>query len=482
MTVGSGSEHSSGNFALIETLRRWGITFYSGVNGGGVIHVAKQLEPFTDLSQATDGIPRFLTMGEYVSGFVPVGYYLASGRIAGSITTTGAATKLGASGITEAKLHNIPAVYIIALNSTLSIGLAPLQDVSEYGMNVVPQLQAELGDGCVVIDNINKLEGQLRRAQQVLNESRPVAFAFHPDVLSKSVELDGPKVELARQVHIGDLEQFLEKFPRMATKRRVIIYVGEEAARCEGVQTLTTQLSELLQAPTVWSVNGANAVSPENRYGYGYILFGGNDRAFDLWKSINQDDILITLGFDPGEYSINLGKIPARFVWHFTNLKEPYGHKNGDFKHRVAGEYQQVRGDIALALSELLPRLRAVGLGERPRVEIPGDLNTREVSREVKPGCVDFVAFYEQIQKCWRRWAAYSCSVVARTARSRFTNRSSHALTRWATTPCCGRAWRSHRAFPRSPTPRRRAAIAAPRPGETGRRSPRHGFALAAIR
>lgn len=403
ITGGSGTDRNSGNFALIEALRRWGIAFYSGVNGGGVIHVTKHLEPFTDLSQASDGIPRFLTMSEYVSGFVPVGYYLASGRVAGSITTTGAATKLGSSGITEAKLHNIPAVYIIALNSTLSVGLAPLQDVSVYGMNIVPQLQAELGDGCIVLDNINTFEDQFRRAQEVLSESRPVAIAFHPDVLSKTVEVDVPKVEPVRRVNQGDLEEFLEKFPRMAAKRRVIIYVGEEAARCEKIQTLTTQLSELLQAPTIWSVNGANAVSPENRYGFGYILFGGNDRAFELWNSVTQEDILITLGFDAGEYSINLGKIPARFVWHFTSLKEPYGHKNGDFKHRVAGEYQQVRGDIALALSELIPRLRSVGPGERPPVKLPDSLNTRELSRQVKPGCVDFVAFYERIQKYWQR-------------------------------------------------------------------------------
>ncbi|MBI4587301.1 MAG: thiamine pyrophosphate-binding protein [Candidatus Rokubacteria bacterium] len=402
VTVGSGADRSSGNYALIETLRRWGIMFYSGVNGGGVIHVAKHLEPFTDLSQAAGGVSRFLTMSEYASGFVPVGYYLASGRVAGSITTTGAATKLGSSGITDAKLHNIPAVYLIALNSTLSIGMAPIQDVSECGMNIVPQLQAELGEGCIVLDNIHKLEGQLRRAQEVLNESRPVALAIYPDVLSNSVHVDAPKVEPARGVNRDDLAAFLEKFPRMAVNRRVVIYVGEEAARSHGIQPLTTQLSELLQAPTVWSVNGANAVSPENRYGFGYILFGGNDRATELWNSVNPNDILIALGFDPGEYSINLQKIPAGFVWHFTNLKEPYGHKHGEFRHRVAGGYQQVRGDIALVLSELIPRLGAVGLGERPRVELQENLNTREISREVRPGCVDFVAFYEQIQQCWR--------------------------------------------------------------------------------
>ncbi|MBI2080699.1 MAG: thiamine pyrophosphate-binding protein, partial [candidate division NC10 bacterium] len=205
MTVGSGSDRNSGNFALIEALRRWGVTFYSGVNGGGVIHVTKFLEPFTDLAQIGDGTPRFLTMSEYTSGFVPLGYYLASGRIAASITTTGAATKLGSSGITEAKLHNIPAVFIIALNSTLSIGLGPLQDVSVYGMNIVPQLEAELGDGAIILDNINTFEDRLRRAQEVLNESRPVAIAFAPDVLSKAVEPDVPKVEPGRAVNARDL-------------------------------------------------------------------------------------------------------------------------------------------------------------------------------------------------------------------------------------------------------------------------------------
>src|SRR2546430_3299192 len=76
-------ERTSGNFWLIETLRRWGITAYAGVNGGGLIHVTKHLEPLSDPSEATDGAPRLLTMGEYVAGFVPLGYYLASRRVGG---------------------------------------------------------------------------------------------------------------------------------------------------------------------------------------------------------------------------------------------------------------------------------------------------------------------------------------------------------------------------------------------------------------
>jgi acetolactate synthase-1/2/3 large subunit len=402
--VGSpGLEKTVGNFALIDTLREWGVIHYSGVNGGGVVHVTKYLVPLTDLSQVVDGIPRFLTMGEYVSGFMPLGYYLATGRVACSITTTGAATKLGSSGITEAKLHNIPSLFLIALNSTGSIGKAPLQDVSHHGMNIVPQLYAELGDGCIVIDNINRLELDLMRAQSVLQQSRPVAIAFHPDILARDVQVSVPKAEKPRTLNREDVAAFLDRFPPMAKHRRVIIYVGEEAAFYPNIQELTTQLSELLQAPTIWSVNGANAVSPTNPYGYGYILFGGNDKAMELWRSITAEDIVITLGFCPGEYSINLESIPAKCTWHFGDYIQGYGQVNGDCRHRCKGEYRQVRGDIAMALEEVIPRLKAMGVGkDRPHVEKPGSLNSREVWRDVRKDCVDFMAFYEELPKYWR--------------------------------------------------------------------------------
>src|SRR5438876_9427188 len=395
-------DRSSGNFALIDTLRKWGVTFFSGVNGGGLIHVTKHLEPYLGLRHSGDRVPRMQTMGEYVAGFVPLGYYLASGRIAGCLTTTGAATKLGSSGITDAKLHNIPAVYLIALNSTLSIGRSPLQDVSEHGMNIVPQLRAELGDACIVLDDLDKMGEQLELAQSILAESKPVAIAFHPDVLSKDVDLEVPSRERPRMLDQVDADRFVNEFPEISRGRRVIIYAGAEASRCPGIVPLTTQLSELLQAPTVWSVNGANAISPDNPYGYGYISFGGNDEAMRLWRGVGPDDCVITLGFDPGEYSLNLATIPAGQVWSFTGWTEQYGHIAGEFRHRVRGNYDVVRGDLDATLAEIIPQLARRGVGRRPPVHLPERLNTRQISRDVREGSVDFIAFYEQLHQSWR--------------------------------------------------------------------------------
>ena len=394
-------DRSSGNFALIDNLRKWGVTFFSGVNGGGLIHVTKHLAPYLGLQHSGDTVPRMQTMSEYAAGFVPLGYYLASGRIAGCLTTTGAATKLGSSGITDAKLHNIPAVYVIALNSTMSIGRSPLQDVSEHGMNIVPQLRAEIGEGCIVLDDLDQMGDRLELAQSILAQSKPVAICFHPDILSKDVDVDVPRRERPRMLDQVDSDRFVHEFPSISRGRRVIIYAGAEAARCPGIPSLTTQLSEMLQAPTVWSVNGANAISQDNRYGYGYISFGGNDEAMKLWRSITPDDIVITLGFDSGEYSLNLGSIPAGHVWHFTAWNEPYGHKDGDFRHRVDGDYRVVRGDIEQTLEYVLPLLKGK-ITDRQAVRIPGDLNTRTISREVRSGCVDAIEFYAELHRSWR--------------------------------------------------------------------------------
>src|SRR3989442_6002233 len=66
-------ERSSGNYWLIETLRRWGITTYAGVNGGGLIHVTKHLQPFSDLSEDPDCVTPMLTICAYVARVMPPG-------------------------------------------------------------------------------------------------------------------------------------------------------------------------------------------------------------------------------------------------------------------------------------------------------------------------------------------------------------------------------------------------------------------------
>ena len=394
----------SGNSALINALKQLGIHCFAGVNGGGIIHITKYLAPIQESQVLGDDVPKMFTLSEYAAGFMPIGYYLASGKIGGCIATTGAAIKLASSGLSEAKLSNIPAVYLFALNSSFSIGRAPLQDVSIYGMNIIPQLQAELADGCIVIEDISQLESQLEHAQKILNKSRPIAIAFYPDVLSQSIDLKVSKISKKETSDGGDLETFLAKFPQQVLNRRVVLWVCSEAARYNNIKTLTTLFSNLLQAPTVWSVNGANAVAADNPFGYGYISFGGNDKALELWQSLNEQDIVIALGFDPGEYSLNLANITAGVVWHFTDMPYAYGNIEGNVRHRISGEYYMVRGSLSHNLETIINtfKTRNISLQMQPGSRL-NDLNYKKTSEyQVKADCVDLIEFYKALNQSWQ--------------------------------------------------------------------------------
>lgn len=143
---------------IINTLTKWKITLYAGVTGGGVIHFLKYINP---LSEVFADHPSFLTIGEYSAGFIPLGYYLGNGRIAAAVATTGAATKLISCGLSDAKLHDIPAIYIIPITGKSTSGFSSLQDTSEYGSNILLQLQAELPDSVFILDSKTTLEEKL---------------------------------------------------------------------------------------------------------------------------------------------------------------------------------------------------------------------------------------------------------------------------------------------------------------------------------
>lgn len=398
-------ESRTGYEFLIDTLKSWRVRLYAGVTGGGVIHLLKHIEPMRVLDD--DGqTPAFFQIGEYVAGFIPLGYYLASGEVCAAVATTGAATRLLTCGLSDAKLHNIPAIYLIPLSPADTRHRSPLQDTGPEGANVAAQLKAELPTGAFVLDDPERLEEQLEQARRQLDQGAPVALLMPPEALGKVVR------EAERRSHpsgyrreTGGIEgtsfaRFCAEFPGQCAGRRVIVLAGEEAARYPEMPNLTTRFCEVLQAPIVWSTNGANAVARDNPYGFGYLGFGGNDRATQLWNSIGSDDIVITLGFCPDEYTLNFSDVSACVTWNFTNLTAPYGSVDGEFRHRVQGEYFEVRGALDEVLTKMISILKDVQPLRPPAPAFMVNLNNREILPP-RDGAVDIVRFYRELDSQW---------------------------------------------------------------------------------
>ncbi|MFH8224861.1 thiamine pyrophosphate-dependent enzyme [Streptomyces sp. NPDC018057] len=404
--------HGTGFSALVDALREMGVVCYSGVNGGGLIHLTKLLEPVPDEGTPMD-VPHLFTVPEYVAGFAPVGYYIASGnRAAACITTTGAATKLAGSGMSDARFHNVSAVYLVALNSKSAEDDSPLQDVSYNGISILEQLRAEFGEYCLYVEDSEpeRLLDHVHRVKAALDRCKPVVIAFHPDVLSQPcppLRLSTGPIHPAPPAGDGSdarpssLSQFAENFIRSSEGRRVVMLVTDEAARSPDMPNLTALVSAALGAPVVWTVNGAWGTDPNNELGYGYVGFGGNDAANELWLSLGPEDVVLSLGFEPGEYVLNLRKITAGTVYHLTNLDSPYGALQGDFSHRCAGDYKRIKGDIG----DLLRALLAHGGGRYARTAAqaaPSSLNTMRETIDIAPGNVDFAEFLGRIHQEWR--------------------------------------------------------------------------------
>lgn len=392
-------DDGTGNSAIIRTLQDWGIHIYAGVNGGGIIHFAKYLRPIEELRQVREAVPQLLTVNEDVASFIPDGYNWATGKIAGAIFTTGGAAFLGQTGLLAAKMHNIPMVAVAALSGSKSHGKSPLQYTGKDGSNTIGVYRSLLGKGAIVLDTFDGLEGKLQQGQEILKESKPVAFLIVPDKMSEKVgrDIDVPWKEVPRGYDEPDVRKFLSKFPKETQGKRVVIYVGEEAARYKNIQDAITEFSAKLKAPVVYAMNGVNAVSPDNKQAAGFIGLGFNDYSWRLWKSLGKDDTVVCIGYDPGEYEMNSANIPGN-VWHLTNETRPYGSRRNSFAHRVDGKYTKVKGDLELTLEALNTGLRDKKL-ENIQTVVPESLNDGDDYGPIKEDTIDLVDFYRALQK-----------------------------------------------------------------------------------
>ncbi len=382
---------------LISTLASWGISLYTGVTGGGVIHFLKYMNSH---KIGLDN-PSFLTLGEYTAGFVPLGHYLASGKIAAGIATTGAATSLLTCGLIDAKMHDIPAVYIVPISGKKTTGFSPLQDTSVYGSNVVAQLRAELPDSVFVFDDESAITDQLSLAKVHLDNCKPVVFVLDNDVLNINMD-DIPELPVKKPHKVSDIhcDSFVNSFRQAADGKRIVILIGEEMDRYPEAKSLTSQLSEELKAAVVWSINGANAISRDNPYGYGYISFGGNDKALSLYESLGENDVLLIIGAYPDEYTVNLNKFKASNTFYMGGVHQSYGMIGDSLQHVAAGKYNQIIGPLDVLVKKMIAASEAQSFTNTPAEKAPQNLNNYPFSKP-REGYVDMAALYQKLDKWW---------------------------------------------------------------------------------
>jgi len=397
MNSTSATPTGNGYDLLVSRLDEWGITLYSGVTGGGVIHFLKHFPPF---DADVDGRAALFTLGEYSAGFVPLGYHLASGKMAAAVATSGAATKLLTCGLSDAKLHDIPAVYLVPLSGAATEGLAPLQDTTRHGSNVVEQLRAECPDGVFLLDNISTLASTLTQARRQLDNAKPVVLVLMHEALVERMPASSPPLSPPEPAETDDIAVFLTQFRQAVSDKHLVILVGEEMARYKQASQMTEQLCQVLHAKAIWSINGANAVSRSNPYGYGYISFGGNDSSLSLYENLGENDVLMILGACPDEYTANLKKFSAANTFYLSNIRGAYGQIDNSFSHFATGEYHHVHAPLDSLLRSLTDEGRSEPFGNIPADIAPDYLNALPLTQP-EAGYVNMAELYQRLDAWW---------------------------------------------------------------------------------
>jgi len=389
----------TGYAALLSAFRAWGITTCTGDTGGGLPHLLRQGEARVTSKEG----PRFFTLGEYAAGFVPLGSYLAAGVVGCCVATTGAATRLLSCGLSAARLHDLPAVFLVPRASATGDGVSPRQDAPAWGDNLVEQLEADLPGGVFVLDQPSTLIPRLHQAQKRLQRSKPVVLVVDPVALGQRTGVEACLFSAIRPPEPNPVRvrHFVETFREAVDDgRRVIVLAGEELARVPRAGRLTTRLCELLGAPIIWSLNGANGVERHNPMGHGYICAGGNDAALSLWSSIDEDDILLVLGTGPDDDAVDLQTYAAGQTFVVTSIEDGFGQTNGSLAHRARHAFHQWVTPLDSALHALVEHLSA--RPPRPRRMRPGppDLNGRQRAPP-RPGHVDLRQFFTRLDELW---------------------------------------------------------------------------------
>lgn len=395
-------DHSSrtGYEIIVEALRYWNVHYIAGVTGGGIIHFLSYIDDFSNDLFEERGTTGFFNIGEYTAGFMPLGSFLANGSINACIATTGAATKLLSCGISDAKLHDIPALYIIPVSAKSSQDLCPLQDTSAAGSNVVEAIRAEIPNNVFVFDDRRHIYANLYGAAESLANNKPTVLVLEHEALSQSSDIQKiPDIPVI-QYDQAEAARFCQDMAIESRNRKIVILAGEELNRYSEAPALLAHLSNLLSAQVVWSINGANAVEHASPRGFGYISFGGNDIAKDLWNSIDNQTLLLSLGASPDEYTTNLEEFEAGATFCATALRFGYGQSEAMLKLRSKSPLYRTLAPLDALLRALIIQFTNKEYHHVPSPTAPQQLNTRNIAPP-RPGHVDTAQFFSILHDCW---------------------------------------------------------------------------------
>ena len=264
---------------IIRLLKQQGVDTLFGYPGGAIM-------PLYDAIYDS-GLTHILTRHEQGAALAAVGYARAGGKPGVCLATSGPGATNLVTGLADALLDSAPVVAITGQVSSPLIGTDAFQEVDMLGISLGITKHSFLVTG---VDELNRvipeafrLAASGRPGPVLIDLPRDIQLAEAKEIftLAPAPREDPPDETLAA---------WAKKMIRRA--RRPILYAGGGVGMARAVDELRGFLG-LTRMPSVVTLKGIGAVSPEDPY---YLGMVGMHGAACANRAVQQCDLLVCVG------------------------------------------------------------------------------------------------------------------------------------------------------------------------------------------
>ncbi len=377
----------TGAFALMDSLKRHGVTHIFGYPGGAILPIYDELHR----SEARGDVKHILVRHEQAAAHAADGYARATGKVGVCFATSGPGATNLVTGLATAHMDSIPMVAITGQVARAAIGTDAFQETDIFGITLP----------------IVKHSYVVRRASDM---ARIVAEAFHIASTGRPgpVLIDIPKdvgfeqcdyvPVLPKQVHLlgfkptekGNPRKILQAIQYIEAAERPLLYVGGGAIT-SGAHEEIQQLAEHFQIPVTTTLMGLGSF--DENHPLSVSMLGMHGTAYANY-AVSECDLLIAVG--------------ARFDDRVTGKLDEFASKakviHIDIDPAEVGKNRApnvpIVGDVRICLQQMLDRVRELDIpanSERTQSWLAKIQRWREIYPLVVPHYDDWLSPQEVI-------------------------------------------------------------------------------------
>ncbi|PIG90699.1 acetolactate synthase, large subunit, biosynthetic type [Gloeocapsopsis sp. IPPAS B-1203] len=346
-------QRATGGYALIDSLKRHGVTHIFGYPGGAILPIYDELYR----AEAAGGIQHILVRHEQGAAHAADGYARATGKVGVCFGTSGPGATNLVTGIATAHMDSIPMVIITGQVARAAIGTDAFQETDIYGITLPivkhSYVVRDPKDMARIVAEAFYIAGSGRPGPVLIDVPKDVGleeFDYVP-VEPGSVKLPGYRPTVK-----GNPRQIVQAIDLIRQARQPLLYVGGGAIAANA-HAEVKQLAELFHIPVTTTLMGIGAFDEHHPLALG--MLGMHGTAYANF-AVSECDLLICVG--------------ARFDDRVTGkLDEFASHAkviHVDIDPAEVGKNRTpdvpIVGDVRNVLKELLRRIQAVRISGTP--------------------------------------------------------------------------------------------------------------------